>query len=125
MAGIDSLLRMLMSNQGDELRVATDAVPKMLAHGSPLRLSMPPTDGETLRLLVEGVLTPEREATLRSAGKVEFPYVTEKGDEFAATFQRRGEALEATFKRGTRAKPAAPTYKTLRVSAPGTEGAKR
>src|SRR5262249_40395415 len=98
MAGIDSLLRMLTSSNADELRVGTDMEPRMLSRGTPLRLSIPAIDEATLRHLLDGVLTPEREQVLRDKGLVELVY-TSGSEPFQATF-KKGPPLEASFRRG-------------------------
>ncbi len=108
MAGIDSLLRMLISNNADELRVGTGLPPKMLNHGAPVRLSIPATDHETLKHLVGDLLTPEREAALASQGRSEFVYAMGSGESFRVAFvtrEPRGAepALDVIFKRGAEA----------------------
>src|SRR5262245_58879077 len=110
MAGVDSLLKLASQQGADELRLATDEPPRMLQRGgSPLRLSMPPTSDQTLRILLESILTPEREATLRSQGRVQFSYAPEGGGSFGVTLERRGKdtasaegplAFEIIFRRG-------------------------
>jgi len=109
MAGVDSLLRMAVQNTADELHLATDQAPRMLRKGAPVRLSIPPTPDDMLRLLLDPLITPEREASLRSGGKVELSYTPDGGGEaYAVTLQRRGPPVaagasfgfEAIFRRG-------------------------
>src|SRR5262245_35320844 len=103
MAGVDSLLRMMVSHGGDELRLGTDLPPKMLKRGAPLRLSIPPTDDAMLQHLLEGILTPERMESLRSDGKVELSY-----EGYTVSLQARdGSAVDAVFRKGAAARPAA------------------
>ena len=108
MAGIDSLLRLMISQGADELRVGTDQPPTMLQRGSPLRLSIPPTDGDMVQHLIGDLLTDERAATLHAHAKTEFSYSLEGAESIAVTVARRGagSALDAIFLRGA-AKPAA------------------
>ena len=112
MAGIDSLLKMLDGNGGDVLRVATDAVPKMSKMGSPLRLSMPATTDATLRHLLGPLLSPEREAELRTHQRLELLYTPESGGApFSVVMQALSSpanALDVTFRRAPAggAKPA-------------------
>src|SRR5256885_1019469 len=104
MAGVDSLLRMMATHGADELRLGTDLPPKMLNRGAAVRLSIPPTDDAMLQHLLEGILTPEREASLRQSGKIELAY-----EGHAVTLQSRGAGLEAIFKKGApAARPAPP-----------------
>jgi twitching motility protein PilT len=124
MAGVDSLLRMLVQHGGDELRVATDDVPKMMSRGAALRLSIPPTDDATLRHLLGDLLSPAHEATLRAGGGVELQHAV-ASDQFAVTLQRRGTgeplAIEVVFRRGVTARastPAAVTPKSPPTAAP-------
>ncbi|HEY2744904.1 MAG TPA: hypothetical protein VGL86_09795, partial [Polyangia bacterium] len=105
MAGVDSLLRILEQHDADELRLATDQPPRMFQRGSPVRLSFPPTPDEMLRHLVDPLLTAEREALLRSRGRVELIYAPDDGaHSFAVTIERRGAgeplAFEVTMRRG-------------------------
>src|SRR5580765_4370098 len=103
MAGVDSLLRMMVNHGADELRIGTDLPPKMLSRGSAVRLSIPATDDAMMQHLLEGILTPEREASLRRDGKLELTY-----EGYAVALQPRGAGLEATFKKGAAA-PARPS----------------
>ena len=113
MAGVDSLLRILEQHGADELKLGTDQPPRMFQRGSPVRLSFPPTPDEMLRHLVEPLLTAEREAELRSRGRVELTYAPDDGaHSFATTFERRGKgeplAFDLTMRRGAPRAPAAP-----------------
>jgi twitching motility protein PilT len=104
MAGVDSLLKMMVQHGADELRIGTDRPPKMLKYGAPVRLSIPATDDGMMQHLLEGILTPEREASLRKDGKLELHY-----EGHAVTLQSRDEkAVDATFKKGGRPAAAAP-----------------
>src|SRR5882672_12100914 len=100
MAGVDSLLRMLSQYNADELRLGTDEAPRMLQRGSPVRLSIPPTNDMMLRHLVEGILTREREAELMNEGRVDAPYKAENGDSFVVSFARSASGFTAQFRRG-------------------------
>jgi twitching motility protein PilT len=91
MAGIDSLLKLMISQGADELRLATDKPPTMLQRGSPLRLSMPPTDADMVQHLIGDLL---------ADGKSEFSHAIGGGESFAVTIRGAGVALEATFRRG-------------------------
>src|SRR5579859_7139288 len=104
MAGVDSLLRMMANHGADELRLATDVAPKMLSRGAPVRLSIPPTDDAMLQHLLEGILTPERDAAMRASGKLELSY-----EAYNVSLQPRGAGVEAIFKKGAAgSRPAAP-----------------
>jgi twitching motility protein PilT len=93
MAGIDSLLRLMISQGADELRLAIDRPPTMLQRGTPLRLSIPPTDGDMVQHLIGDLLA-------TADGKSEFSHSLDGGESFAVTVRGAGAALEATFKRG-------------------------
>jgi twitching motility protein PilT len=73
-AGIDSLLRLVIQQGADELRVGVDREPKMFARGAPKRLSMPATSAETLRTLLGELLEPRQEQRLRERGVHETVY---------------------------------------------------
>lgn len=74
MAGIDSILNIVVQQGADELRLGTDRPPKMLALGTPKRLSIPATPEDMLRHLLGPLLSEEREQSLRKGGRVEFTY---------------------------------------------------
>jgi twitching motility protein PilT len=107
MAAIDGLLRMLLDNGGDELKVASDAAPRMMARGGPLRLSIPPTPDETVRLLLGPILGDAEEAALAASGRHETRYAF-NGVAFAVTLAKAGAGLEATFRRGDEAAAPSP-----------------
>jgi twitching motility protein PilT len=108
MAGVDGLLRMLVQSGGDELRLVSGEPPRMSQRGSPLRLSFPPTDEDTLRHLLEPLLAGGGEGELGAHGRLERAY--RLGSEtFAALLSRSpGGALEATFRPGASPRPSAP-----------------
>jgi twitching motility protein PilT len=106
MPGIDSLLRMLVDNAADELRLASDAPPRMLKRGAPVRLSIPPTPDDILRHLL-GPLFDEHAETLESAGKVELRHTLGR-DSFAMTMQKKGAGMEVVFRRGVAPSPPSP-----------------
>jgi twitching motility protein PilT len=86
---------MMASHGADELRLGTDQQPRMLTRGAPVRLSIPPTDDAMLQHLLEGILTPEREASLRQDGKLELVY-----EGHTVSLQARGDkSLDAVFRR--------------------------
>ncbi|MFI5288971.1 MAG: type IV pilus twitching motility protein PilT [Polyangia bacterium] len=112
MAGVDSLLKMVVAQAGDELRLSTDEAPRMLTHGAPLRLSIPATSDDILRHLLGPLLDPEREAELRRRGRLELEHVTEEGQRFTVELKSRGAApstgvfpIEAIFRRGAASAP--------------------
>jgi twitching motility protein PilT len=107
MARIDSILRLAKQQGADELQVGVDREPRMFARGTPKRLSIPATSEETLRTLLDEILSPERERELRAAGSLEVSYdapglghfrvtlsVPASGGGFSAIF-RSGEAAAA------------------------------
>jgi twitching motility protein PilT len=106
MARIDSILAIVLQQGGNELRVGTDREPKLLAHGTAKRFSMPKTSEETLRELLGEILSPEREASIRDCGRIDVPYATEGGDTFLVTLTgRTTEGFDAQFVRSA-ARPA-------------------
>src|ERR1043165_7461834 len=73
-ARIDGLLRLVIQQGADELRLLVEREPKMFARGAPKRLSVPATSEETLRILLGDILSAEREAELNTRGRVETTY---------------------------------------------------
>ena len=74
MARIDSLLRLVLQQGADELRLGVEREPKMFARGAAKRLSVPATSEETLRILLGEIMSPEVEAELRAQGGLETVY---------------------------------------------------
>ena len=73
-ARIDSLLRLVLQQGADELRLGVERDPRMYARGAPKRLSVPATSEETLRILLGEILSAEVEAELRARGSLETSY---------------------------------------------------
>jgi twitching motility protein PilT len=116
MAGIDSLLRMLVDNAADELRLMSDEPPRMLKRGAPVRLAIPPTPDDILRHLL-GPIFDEHEAALAASGKVELRHALGR-DHFAVTMQKKSRGMEVVFRRG--AAPVAATSSS--AHAPSSSG---
>lgn len=73
-ARIDGLLRLVIQQGADELRLIVEREPKMYARGQPKRLSVPATSEETLRILLGDIMSPEIEAELDARGRAETTY---------------------------------------------------
>lgn len=69
----------------------------MFARGDPKRLSIPATSEQTLRTLLQGILTPEREAELARDGRLEVPYKAGRLGPYRATFVATASGFEAIF----------------------------
>jgi twitching motility protein PilT len=74
MARIDSILSIMVKQGGNELRVGTDREPRILASGTPIRLSLPATPESTLRDLLGDILSAEREEAMRAKNRIEVVY---------------------------------------------------
>jgi twitching motility protein PilT len=99
MARIDSLLSIVVDQGANELRIATGREPKMFAYGIAKRLNIPAMGEDMVRELMGEILSPEREVTLRSKGRFESPYTSEKVGVFQVSVAQRPEGLEAVFLR--------------------------
>ncbi len=97
MAGVDSILGIVIQQGADELRLGTDKAPRMFARGTPKKLALPPTPDDMLRHLLGAMLTPEREAQLAGAGRVDLVYSAAGVGAFAVTLTRRGDAEPLAF----------------------------
>ncbi len=106
MAGVDSILKIALEHDADELRLGTDKQPAISRAGKPLRLSIPETTDETLRYLLGSLL--DNEAELRAKGKLEQAYRSAEGTEFQVTITQKGAGLEAVFRRGAKKAAASP-----------------
>src|SRR5947208_2835364 len=121
--GVDSLLRMVSTHEADELRLSTDEAPRILKRGTPVRLSVPATSDEILRLLLGSLLSTEGEAQLRGVGKLELVHTTAQGERYAVSMKPKGTGvgLEVTFRRS--ASPAVATAASVpAVPAPAPAG---
>lgn len=87
MARIDGLLRLVIQQGADELRLAVEREPKMFARGAPKRLSVPATSEETLRILLGDILSTEVEAELQARGHIETSYDAEGLGMFRVLFR--------------------------------------
>jgi twitching motility protein PilT len=74
MARIDSILRLVKQQGADELHVGVNREPRMFARGTAMRLSIPATSEETLRSLLDELLSSDRERELREHGSLELNY---------------------------------------------------
>ncbi len=98
MARIDSILGIALQQGCEELRVATDAEPKMFARGVAKRLHLGATSAETLHDLLGEILSPERETELSARGRLEVRYRSEAGNAYDVTLARRTDGgLEVRF----------------------------
>src|SRR4051812_33893884 len=98
MARIDSILSIVLRQGANELRVGADREPKMLANGTPKRLSIPKTSEMTLRELLGDILSPERDELLRAGGRLELTYEAAGLGSFSVTLTRQDEGgPAATF----------------------------
>jgi twitching motility protein PilT len=97
MAGVDQILRAIVQQGADELRLLTDQAPLVFARGLPRRFTMSPTPEAVLRQLLSPLLTPERLGELERAGRVLFEYRAETAGAFDVALQRGTTGLEAHF----------------------------
>ncbi len=93
-AAIDSLLKLAQGQGADELRLAVGQPPQMFAHGAPTRLSVPATNEQTLRMLLDAVLTPELERELQERGSSETTYTSALGA-YRVVFRKREDGTFA------------------------------
>jgi twitching motility protein PilT len=124
MARIDSILGIALQQGCEELRVATDAEPKLFARGVAKRLHLGATSAETLHELLGEILSPERDTELSARGRLEVRYRSEAGNAYDVTLARRTDGgLEVRFLKTLRgsvtaAPAAAPGAGTAAAMAP-------
>jgi twitching motility protein PilT len=99
MARVDSLLSIVVDQGANELRIGTDREPKMLAYGIPKRLNIPAMSEDMVRELMGDILSADREAVLRTKGRVEAQYLSEKVGGFQVTMTARPDGVDAVFLR--------------------------
>ncbi len=139
MSAIDSLLKMVVKQEADELRLGVGEVPVVLAGGIPKNLTLAETGEQVLRQMLGALLTPEVEASL--ARGVPSETVHDGGaalGAFHVRFQPRARpraGFDVTMSRprapveAPNAEPApkleAPRYETPKHQAPRREAPKR
>jgi twitching motility protein PilT len=100
MARINSLLSILVDQNANELRLASDREPKMLAFGTPTRLAMPKMDGDTVRSFLTEIVTDEHQDALNASGQVETEYDAGAIGRFRVTLTQQNDgAIAAVFVR--------------------------
>ncbi|MFI5302931.1 MAG: ATPase, T2SS/T4P/T4SS family, partial [Polyangiales bacterium] len=99
MAGIDSILALLVRQDGNELRVASGVEPKMFASGIARRIAIPVTSDETLRDLLGELWNAERAAIVREGRRVEIDYEAPKVGVFHVVFAPHANGFQATFRK--------------------------
>ena len=120
MAGIDSLLKMVRDHGADELRLGTDRDPRILKAGAPVRTSIPTTNDDFLRILLDPMFTPALEAQLRAEGRVETTHQAQGDAAYTVALTRRGNPgptdpmpFDVVFRKG---QAAAPPVEVVRVA---------
>src|SRR4029077_9052733 len=101
MARIDSILRLAKQQGADELHVGVGREPRMFARGAPKRLSIPATSEETLRTLLDEILSPEREGEMQREGTLEVEYESRAHGLYRVTLHAlHGGVFTAIFRNG-------------------------
>jgi twitching motility protein PilT len=109
MPQLDSLLRIVVAQGADELRLGTDKAPSMFAAGIAKKLTIPPTSTVTLLELFGELLEPAKLEALERVGKLELEHAVDKLGAWAIRVTRRpgGEqAFDAIVKKGAPANKA-------------------
>jgi twitching motility protein PilT len=110
MPQLDSLLRIVVAQGADELRLGTDKAPSMFAAGIAKKLTIPPTSTVTLLELFGELLEPAKLDELERVGKLEIEHGAEKLGAWTirVTRQPGGErAFDAIVKKGAAANKSA------------------
>jgi twitching motility protein PilT len=101
MARVNSLLSIVIDQNANELRLASDREPRMFAYGAPKKLSIPKLSDETLREFLGEILSPEADASVRAGQRVELSYDAGMLGAFHVTLTaHEGTGLSAAFIRG-------------------------
>ena len=119
MARINSLLSIVVDQGANELRLGSDREPKMLAFGSPTKLSMPKMNNETVRALLGELLTPENDAIVTGGGRVELAYDAGALGSFAVVLTKQDDGgVSAVFLRSRAEPKPQPRMQEAPVAAP-------
>ena len=92
MAAIDSLLRLIETQNADALVVATDEAPRLLRAGASRQLSMPAVGAAMMDTFVEEVVPPEQRAAALAGATVDY-------GAFEVSVKRQGAGWSLAFKR--------------------------
>jgi twitching motility protein PilT len=95
MARIDSLLSIVVQQGANELQVAAGKEPKMLAFGTPKRLTVPKMTEDAVRALLGEILSRDREETVRATGRAELVYEAGTLGSFKVTLTRQDDGTPA------------------------------
>jgi twitching motility protein PilT len=96
---IDSVLKILVEQEGTELRLVSGRRPQMFKEGTELPLTIPAMPTERIRKLLDDLWT-AHEAALRERGQVALTYSSPELGTFVVTLVQRDESeIEATFGR--------------------------
>jgi twitching motility protein PilT len=96
---IDSVLKILVEQEGTELRLVSDRRPRMFKHDAELPLTIPAMSTDRIRKLLDDLWT-SHEAALHERGQLSLTYNSPELGNFIVTLVQRDEsALEATFHR--------------------------
>ena len=99
MKAIDSVLKILVQQEGTELRLASDRPPQMFKDGTELPLTIPAMPTGRIRELLDDLWT-SHEAALRQRGQVSLTYSSPELGKFIVILVQQAEsALEVTFRR--------------------------
>lgn len=99
MKAIDSVLQLLVEQEGTELNLVSDCRPRMFKEDVELPLTMPAMSTERIRYLLDDLWT-EHQAELRARGRVSVVYRSAKLGAFAVRLVQPDEAgLEVCFRR--------------------------
>lgn len=98
MAGVDSLLKVLVDNGGDELIVTLGAAPELLQHGKPMRFFFPEVGAQMHSHLLGDLLDEGQRAKLAAKGSCAFLYEPEGLVGFEVDL-RGSDARRAHFRR--------------------------
>jgi twitching motility protein PilT len=86
MSAIDSLLKMLVQQSGDEILLQRDATPKPFREAQPLRLYFPALNGPLYAQMTTDLLTDDRRAELKAGRRAPFQLTTAECGVFDACF---------------------------------------
>ena len=86
MPAIDSLLKMLVQQNGDEIHLQRDATPRPFRDGQPIRLYFPALNGALYAQMTADLLVPGVRAALEADGRARFQHTTPDGAIFDGCF---------------------------------------
>lgn len=96
---VDSLLKLIVSQNADALVIAPGESPRLEKGGEPKPLSMPYPGDEIVETMIAEVATPQQRDDLAAERSVETEYASDDGERYHVRLEPRGSGVRMVFRR--------------------------